>query len=47
VLLHYLAKCGNTKITYFTQLDCVAHTMHLCAIFLKEKIVIRDVFDSV
>jgi len=23
VLLYYLAKCGNTKITYFTQLDCV------------------------
>jgi len=21
----------------FTQLDCVAHTMHLCAVFLKEK----------
>ena len=37
MLLHYLAKRGNTKITYFTQLDCVTHTMHLCAIFLKEK----------
>jgi len=37
VLLHCLAKRGNTKITYFTQLDCVTHTMHLCAIFLKEK----------
>jgi len=36
VLLHYLAKRGNTKITYFTQLDCVTHTMHLCALFLKE-----------
>jgi len=49
VLLHYLAKRGNTKITYayFTQLDCVTHTMHLSAIFLKEKIVICDVFDSV
>jgi len=47
MLLHYLAKRGNTKITYFTQLDSVTHTMHLCAIFLKEKIVICDVFDSV
>jgi len=28
---------GETKITYFTQLDCVTHAMHLCAIFLKEK----------
>ena len=44
MLLHYLAKRGNTKITYFFQLDCVTHTMHLCAIFLKEKIVICDVF---
>jgi len=25
----------------------VLHTMHLCVIFLKEKIVICDVFDSV
>jgi len=25
----------------------LTHTMHLCAIFLKEKIVICDVFDSV
>jgi len=47
VLVHYLAKRGNTKITYFTQLDYVTHTMHLCAIFLKEKIVICGVFDSV
>jgi len=37
VLLHYLVKRGNTKITYFIQLDCVTHTMHLCAVFLKEK----------
>jgi len=42
-----LAKRGNTKIRYFIQLDCVTHTMHLCAIFLKEKIVIYDVFDSI
>jgi len=47
MLLHYLAKRGNTKITYFTQLDCITHTMHLWSIFLKEKIVICDVFDSV
>jgi len=46
VLLHYLAKRGNTKIT-FTQFDCVTHAMHLCAVFLKEKVVICDVFDSV
>jgi len=39
---------GETqKSQYFTQLDCVTHTMHLCAIFLKEKIVTCDVFDSV
>jgi len=25
----------------------VLHTMHLCAVFLKEKLVICDVFDSV
>jgi len=31
----------------FTQLDCVTHTMHLCAVFMKEKVVICDVFDSV
>jgi len=40
-------KRGNTKITYFTQLHCVKHTMHLCAVFLKEKVVICDVLDSV
>ena len=45
MLLHYLAKRRNTKITYYTQLDRVTHTTHLCAIFLKEKIVICDVFD--
>ena len=36
MLLHYLAKRGNVKITYFTQLDFVTHTMHLCAVFLNE-----------
>jgi len=35
------------KITFFTPLDYVTHTMHLCAVFLKEKIVVCDVFDSV
>jgi len=40
-------KGGNTKITFFTQLDCVTRTMHLRAVFLKEKVVICDVFDSV
>jgi len=29
------------------QLDCVARTMHQCTVFLKEKIVICDVFDSI
>jgi len=47
VLLHYLAKRGNTKITFFTELDCITHTMHLCAVFLRENVVICDVFDSV
>jgi len=35
-------KMGNTKITFFTQLDCVTHTMHLCAVFQKN--VICNVF---
>jgi len=30
-------KRENTKITFFTQMDCVTHTMHLSAVFLKEK----------
>jgi len=30
-------KTGKHEITFFTQLDCVTHTMHLCAVFLKEK----------
>ena len=47
MLLHYMAKRENTKIAFFTQLDCVTRTMHLCSVFLKEKIVICDVFDSV
>ena len=28
---------AETRKSHFTQLDCVTHTMHLCAIFLKEK----------
>jgi len=36
MLLHYLAKWGNTKITFFTKLDCVTHTMHLLVAFVKE-----------
>ena len=32
---------------HITQLDCVTRIMHLCAVFLKERIVIYDVFDSV
>jgi len=40
-------KTGKRKNHIFTQLDCVIHTMHLCAVFLKEKVVICDVFDSI
>ena len=40
-------KTGKSKNHIFTQLDCVIHTMHLCAVFLKEKVVICDVFDSI
>jgi len=40
-------KTGEHENHIFTQLDCVAHTMHLCAVFLKEKVVICEVFDSV
>jgi len=28
----------NMKITFFSQLHCVTHTMHLYAVFLKEKL---------
>jgi len=38
---------GKTRKSHFIQLDCVTHTMHLCAVFLKEKVVIGDTFDSV
>ena len=40
-------KMGKRKKHIFTQLDCVTHTMHLCAVFLKEKVVVCDVFDSI
>ena len=39
---------GETRTShFFTQLNCVTRTMHMCAVFLKERIVICDVFDSV
>jgi len=38
-------KTGKRENHIFTQLDCVTHTMHLCAVFLKEKVVICDVFE--
>jgi len=31
-------KWGNKKITFSTHLHCVACTVHLCAVFLKEKL---------
>jgi len=40
-------KTGKHENHIFTQLDCVTRTMHLWAVFLKEKIVICDVSDSV
>jgi len=30
-------KTGKHENYIFTQLDCVTHTVHLCAVFLKEK----------
>ena len=40
---------GERKSRALQQLDCVARTMHVhqCTVFLKEKNVICDVFDSV
>jgi len=38
---------GKRENHIFTKLDCDTHTMHLCTVFLKEKVVICDVFDSV
>jgi len=40
-------KTGKCENHIFTQLDCVTQTMHLCVVFLKEKVLICDVFDSV
>jgi len=40
-------KTGKRENHIFTELDCVTHTMHLYAVFLKEKVVICDVFDIV
>jgi len=41
-------KTGKRENHIFTQLNCVyTHKMDLCAVFLKEKVVVCDVFDSV
>jgi len=40
-------KTGKHENHIFTQLDCVTYTMHRCAVFLKEKVVTCDVFDSI
>jgi len=40
-------KTGKRENHIFTQLDCVTHKMHLRAVFLKEEVVIGDVFDSI
>ena len=41
-------KTGKRENHIFTQSNCVSHnTIHLCAVFVKEKVVICDVFDSV
>jgi len=39
-------KMGNAKITFLLSW-IVLHTMHLCAVFLKEKLAICDVFDGI
>ena len=39
-------KTGNTKITFSLSWN-VLHTIHLCAVLLKEKVVVCDVSDSV
>jgi len=41
---------GETRKSHFHLVglyNCVTHIMHLCAVFLKEKVVTCDVFDSV
>jgi len=40
-------KTGKHENHICTQLDCVTRAMHQCVVFLKEKNVICDVFDSV
>jgi len=40
-------KMGKHENHIYIQLDCVTRTMHLCAVFLKQKVVICDVFDSI
>jgi len=40
-------KMGKHKNRIFTQLDCVTRAMHPCAVFMKEQVVICDVFDSI
>ena len=40
-------KTGKRENHIFTQMDCVTHTLHLCAVFPEEKVVICGVFDSV
>jgi len=37
---------GETQKSHFHSV-ALCYTMHLCAVFLKEKVVICDVFDSV
>ena len=47
--LCFCTTCQNeeTRKSHFSLSWIVLYTMHLCAVFLKEKIVICDVFDSV
>jgi len=42
---HFSLKCCIVRV--LQHLDCAPRTVHECAIFVKEKIVICDVFDSV
>jgi len=38
---------GEMRKSHFHSVGCVTQKMHLCTVFLKEKFVISDVFDSV
>jgi len=40
-------KTGIPENHIFTQLESVTRTIHMLAVFLKEKVVICDVFDSI